>query len=189
MGAKNEKNGKKNEMETAVVQVINPVADQASTVLEGWKAEQQGEQLVQGYKLDDFDTKEQTLKDAILKQMDASGLARCMGTPMMYERAQEQTVIGAVSRTILSLCRCHAKNGSYRLHKLVADCTPLTSANRKTGQVDVSKAIASAIGKLMAGTVDTYEKNGTKVVAANPVKFSIEKVRKVEQYLIHFTDK
>lgn len=168
----------------------NSIADQAKTAIAGFTSvnTDHGSLLEQGFIIDDFDKQEKNLREAILKQMDESGLARCIGTPEMMKRAQENSVLGVVSRTILSLCKCHKKNGSYLLHRILDDATPHTSANRKTGKVDVPKAVASALAKLMAGTADHYEKDGTFVKASNPVNFSIEKRRNANQWVLHFRD-
>ena len=168
----------------------NNIADQAKTVIAGFTSvnTDHGSLLEQGFIVDDFDKQEKNLRDAILKQMDESGLARCIGTPEMLKRAHENSVLGVASRTILSLCKCHKKNGSYLLHRILDDAAPHTSANRKTGKVDVPKAVASALAKLMTGTTDHYEKDGTFVKASNPVKFSIEKRRNANQWVLHFRD-
>lgn len=179
-----------NEESKNMEQNQNSIADQAKTAIVGFTSvnTDHGALLEQGFIVDDFDKQEKSLRNEILRQMDESGLARCIGTPEMMKRAQENSVLGVVSRTILSLCKCHKKNGSYLLHRILEDAAPHTSANRKTGKVDVPKAVASALAKLMNGTVDHYEKDGTFVKASNPVNFSIEKRRNANQWVLHFRD-
>jgi hypothetical protein len=129
-----------------------------------------------------------SVREPSLKMMADKGLARCKGTAAMYERAQEQTVTGVVARTILKLCACHRKGSSYRLHQLQEDCRPFAKVNRKTGVIDLPKAIRSALTSLMRGTEGYYDEDGTLVKACDPVEFTIEKVRNLDQWIIHFND-
>jgi len=128
------------------------------------------------------------LNEAVLKVMASKGLVQCKGTVAMYDRADEQSVVGVVARTLLKLCSCHSKGGSYRLHRLLDDCKPFAKVNRNTGAIDVPKAIRSAFAVLMHGTEAYYDSDGTLVKASDPVNFTIEKVKNVDQWIIHFND-
>ena len=142
----------------------------------------------QTFVVDEFDQMELSLRQAVLEEMRKAGLARCTPTLAMMGAINDRGVMGVVARTVMALCKCHKPRTSYRLHKLVAQATPLCPCNSKTGQKEVGKSIAGAINKLMQGTVDRYSKEGDFIVAPNPVQFSIEKTRKIDEWFIHFTD-
>lgn len=144
------------------------------------------EEHVQSFVVDDFDRMEQSLREAVLDEMKKAGLARCAPTPAMLLASSDRGVLGLVARTIMALCKCHKPRASYRLHKLMAQAEPLVRCNSKTGQKETGKAVGAAFAKLMTGTIDKYDKDGALIKAPNPVSFSIEKTRKVDEWFIHF---